>query len=284
MTMRPRVGRGPAWWGLVALVIAACGGSSGAEAPSSAVRSTTVTTVPAAVQLPPSTRPEPKPTTTAVTTTTVVLPAGFPADLPVPEGNVGYFTGSPDLGYHLNISTALTYNELVEFFTDAIGATPTWELGVRDIGQGYLPGYEGLWAIYTAADHVITQLTGEYSGVIEIEQRHVNVLLDPLVQPEPGVEPELLPDGETLPRPDTEILAVGYLGGKVKITYAGAPDQFAGLVDAYRHLGWQELAVLGYEGDRSGFAVGDLAGWKVTVEEIADGLDMTFEDLALSYP
>ncbi len=291
MADRPKVGKPRLirWWaaaaGLAVLALAACGGSSSpttvVEGPATTAPITTVF-VPEA-QVAPRTSPPPKPTTT---TTTMPLPTGFPADLAVPAGNVGYYTGSGELGFHLNVSTDQTYSELVAFFTDAIAANPDWEIGVRNVGLGFVPGFEDVWAIYTSADHVLTQLTGPFAGVIEVEGRHVNILLDPLEQPELGVEPEVLPPLDEVPRPQTEMKLASFSSGLVKLAYETGPAVFDDLITEYRLLRWSERAVNGFGEPGSGIAVGDLFGWRITVEDIPDAgaIFLEFENLELSYP
>lgn len=151
----------------VALVMAACGGS--ATTSSTAATPVTTTTLLAGQAGGGSPAPKDPTTTTTVTTTIPPRPDGFPDDLPVPGGEVEYFTGSPRLGFQMNVSTSMSFSELVRFFTGALESNPAWSISVRDIGQGYLAGFEGIWATYTATDHVLTQLMGEYEGVIEIK-------------------------------------------------------------------------------------------------------------------
>ena len=276
-------------WGLVAgtalwLGLAACGGTSSptiVEGPATTVPITTVF-VPEA-QVAPRTSPPPKPTTT---TTTLPLPAGFPDDLPVPAGNVGYYTGSAELGFHLNVSTDRSYTELIEYFTEEIEGNPDWEISVRNVGLGFVPGFEDVWAIYTGADHVLTQLRGPYEGVIEVEGRHVNILLDPLDQPEVGVEPEVLPPLDQVSRPPTEMQLASFSSGIVKLAYESGPGVFDDLITEYRLLRWTEQAVSGFGDGGSGLAVGDLFGWRITVEDDpnAAAIFLEFEKLDLSYP
>lgn len=231
----------------------------------------------------PRTSPPPKPTTT---TATLPLPAGFPADLPVPAGNVGYYTGSTELGFHLNVSTDRTYSDLVRFFTEAIAATPDWDISVRNVGLGFVPGFEDVWAIYSGTDHVLTQLRGSYEGVIEVEGRHVNILLDPLEQPEVGVEPEVLPPLDQVPRPATAMQLAAFSSGLVKLAYLSGPGVFDDLITEYRLLRWTEKAVDGFGDPGRGLAVGDLFGWRITVEDKPDAaaIFLEFEKLELSYP
>ncbi len=292
-TGRPGGRRGAAL--AVAIVGVMLGGGCGKSAPDATINSPpkdtaslTTAFVPEA-QVAPRATPVPKPTTTVAATSTTAprqLPAGFPSTLPLPAGNVGFYTGSPELGFHLNLSTSLTFSELVNFFTDRIEARPAWGISVRDVGQGFLGGFEGVWAIYTAPDHVLTQLTGPYPGVIEVEDRHVNILLDPPAQPEPGAEPPALPGRDVLPRPDTPLQESAYSSGIVKIAYGNEPGGFDSLVDAYRRLQWSELVAIGREEPRAGFAAGELLGWRVTIEEsqAAGLLLLDFENRALSYP
>ena len=273
-----------------ALAAAACGdsGSVTTDPPSSGSSE-----APFVVELPES-RPD-KPTTsipptTSTTTTTppdpLELPVGFPGSLPLPEGNVGYFTGSEQLGFHLNISTASKFTELVAFFTRELESSAVWSFEVRDIGRGFVPGYEGQWALYTGPDHVVTQVFGPFEGVIEIEDRHVDILLDPVDQPEPGAEPSALPGPLELPRPETPLTEARYSSGLVTVAYATAPGEFEALVDSYRDAGWEELFVGGYDTLESDLAVGQVAGWKVTIDgSVRPGeLTMRFENLALSFP
>jgi len=271
-------------------IAASCGGSAepqvAATSDTSASPLTTVF-VPEA-QVAPRTAPPPKPTTTT-TTTTIVIPAGFPADLPLPAGAAtGYYTGSPELGFHLNLSTATKLSELVEFFTVSIDEADAWRMSVRDLGQGFLPGYAEQWAVFTGPDHVVTQVFGEYTGAIEIMGRHVNILLDPLAQPEPGLEPDALPPFEDLPRPTTAIESVQYSTGLVQTVYTGVDGTYETLIDAYRELGWAETVVNAYGSiSSSRVAVGELAGWKVTITDETGGggaMRLKFEDLSLSFP
>lgn len=267
------------------LGLAACGSASSpttiAEGPATTQPVTTIL-VPQA-QVAPRTSPPPKPTTT---TTTLPLPAGFPTDLPVPPGNVGYYTGSTELGFHLNVSTDRTYSELVRFFTDAIATTPDWDISVRNVGLGFVPGFEQVWAIYSGTDHVVTQLRGPYEGVIEVEGRHINILLDPLQQPAVGVEPAVLPPLDQVPRPATEMKAASFSSGLVKLAYQSGPGVFDDLITEYRLLRWTEQVVNGLGGPGSGVAVGDLFGWRITVDDVpdADTIFLEFEKLGLSYP
>jgi hypothetical protein len=234
-------------------------------------------------QVAPRTSPPPKPTTT---TTTLPLPAGFPADLPVPAGNVGYYTGNTELGFHLNVSTDRTYSELVQFFTAAIEDNPDWEISVRNVGLGFVPGFEDVWAIYTGADHVLTQLSGPYNGVIEVEGRHVNILLDPVAQPEVGIEPGVLPPLDQVPRPTTEMRLAAFSSGLVKLAYQSGPGVYDDLITEYRLLRWTEQAVNGFGDPSGGLAVGDLFGWRIKVEDDprAETITLEFEKLELSYP
>jgi len=269
---------------ILSLGLAACGGSSSpttVEGPATTAAITT-TFVPEA-QVAPRTSPPPKPTTT---TTTMPLPTGFPEDLPVPAGNVGYYTGSAELGFHLNVSTDRTYTELVEFFTDEIAGNPNWDISVRNVGLGFVPGFEEVWAIYTGPDHVLTQLRGPYEGVIEVEGRHVNILLDPLEQPEVGLEPEVLPPLDQVPRPPTEMQLAAFTSGIVKLAYESGPGVFDDLITEYRLLRWTERAVTGLGADGGGLAVGDLFGWRISVEDDgnAGAVSLEFERLDLSYP
>lgn len=262
---------------------AACGGSSGGISTTAAPAITepvalTTTFVPQA-QVGGGT-PAPKPTTT---TTMPPIPEQFPADLPVPSGEVGYYTGSPELGFHYNISTQSTFSELVRFFTDAIEADPDWSIAVRDVGLGYLEGFTGQWAIYTAADHVLTQVQGEYEGVIEIEGRHVNILLDGLVQPAEGEELVVLPPADELPRPTTTRLSARYSSGLVQTEYEGGIPEFVALLAQYRELGWNELGVADpLEGN--GAAVGEIGQWRIKMRDTGVSLELDFEDRSLSFP
>lgn len=270
---------------LSGLWLAACGGTSTpttiVDGPATTVPITTVF-IPEA-QVAPRTSPPPKPTTT---TTTLPLPVGFPADLPIPPGNVGYYTGSTELGFHLNVSTDQTYSDLVRFFTEAIADNPDWDISVRNVGMGFVPGFEDVWAIYSGTDHVLTQLRGPYEGVIEVEGRHVNILLDPPDQPLVGVEPEVLPPLAEVPRPQTEMKLASFSSGLVKLAYQSGPEVFEDLITEYRLLRWTEEAVTGFDDPRSGLAVGDLFGWRITVEDVpaAESIFLDFEKLDLSYP
>ena len=272
------------------VVVAACGGSGSTTTnpePGDA------SAAPFVVEL-PETRPDkpttstsaPSSTTTIVTPDPLELPDGFPSTLPLPQGNVGFYTGSEELGFHLNISTALKFSELVAFFADELEASEDWTFEVRDIGRGFVPGYEGRWAVYTGPDHVLTQVFGPYDGVIEIEDRHVDILLDPVDQPEPGAEPSALPGPSELPRPGTSLTEVRYSSGLVTVGYVATPGEFEALVDSYRETGWEELFVGGYGTVDSDLAIGHAAGWKVTIDGSArpGELTMRFENLALSFP
>lgn len=270
-------------WAIVLLagVFAACGGTSAGDSQQEIATTEAValtTTLPPRAQVAPRTAPPPKVTTTVTTTTVLPKPAGFPDSLALPSGEVGYYTGSPALGFHLNISTEESYSELVRFFTAAVEEASAWNISVRDVGRGFLPGFENQWAIYTANDHVLTQLNGEYEGVIEIEGRHVNILLDPLEQPPEFEVPVVLPSREELPLPEGEILLVGYSAGLVRIDYVSSPSTFEAVLETYRDHGWAEL------GATESVAAGELAGWKIKVEQLADMLSLEFENLALSYP
>lgn len=262
--------------------LAACGGSAADDADNDVAVTELVaitTTLPPQALAPPRTAPEPKVTTSVPTTTQVPVPAGFPRSIPLPQGEVGYYTGSPTLGFHLNLSTLEDFAELVRFFSSGIADGTDWEISVRDVGRGFLPGFEGEWAIYTADDHVLTQILGEYQGVIEVEGRHVNILLDPLEQPAAGEAPAVLPSTEELPLPERDIEVVQYSAGLVRMTYAVAGGDFEALLAEYRDRGWTE------RGAAEQIAVGDLAGWRVTLEHREDGsLAIDFENLALSYP
>jgi len=270
------------WVGLAAACGDDAGGSPSFDAPSLTAPATTKFVSQASAA--PRTTPPAKLTTT---TTTMPLPAGFPTDLPVPGGDVGYYTGSPELGFHLEVSTPLSYSELVGFFTGAIENNPVWTMQVRDIGRGFLGGFENLWAIYTAADHVLTQITGrDYEGVIEVEGGDVNILLDPALQPEEGVEPAALPPPDELPRPQTELISAVYHSGLIELAYTAGPGAFAALVTEYRLLRWSELAVKGFEDPGMGSAVGDLFSWRVSIVYAPEAGTVTieFENRDLSYP
>ncbi|MCP3976485.1 MAG: hypothetical protein GY720_18515 [bacterium] len=269
--------------GVGAVVLSACGGSStsngGQVATTEPVAVTT--TLPPQAQLAPRTSPPPKVSTTLTTTTSMVpRPVGFPVGLKLPAGEVGYYTGSPALGFHLNVSTEEDFSDLVRFFTTTIAETGSWDMSVRDVGRGFLPGFENQWAIYTANDHVLTQLTGaDYQGVLEIEDRHINILLDPLSQPEEGQVPAVLPGEDVLPLPEGTIRLAGYSAGLVHLTYDSPAGAFEALVATYREREWVELGAI------DTIAVGELAGWKITVELLPDGpMSLEFENLALSYP
>lgn len=276
-------------WGAVALATAAlltaCGGSS---APlllpeTAAPQATTTTALQGQVG---GGSPAPKPATTTTTSMVPVLqtlPDRFPANLPVPAGEVQHFTGNPQVGFRVDLSTDMTFPELVRFFTDGLDGNRDWSISVRDIGQGFLAGFEGLWATYTATDHVVTQLNGLHQGVIEIEGGDVSLLLDGLVQPTPGEEPGALPSKEELPRPDTELLEAKYSSGIVQATYGSGPSVFADLVTAYRHLQWVELGAT-EPLEAGGAAVGDLGTWRVTIRDSGASVEIDFEDLSLSFP
>lgn len=275
------VGRRVAGLFVFALIAASCGGTSSPQAtaaPTSRAPVLTTTFVPQAQV--GSGSPAPKPTTTLAE---VLTPDGFPTDLPLPAGEVGYYTGSPELGFHLNISTALGFSELVRFFTEGIESDDAWTISVRDVGQGYLDGFEGLWATYTAPDHVLTQLRGRYPGVIEIEGRHVNVLLDGPNQPAEGEEPAALPPPDVLPRPETLLVSARYSSGLVQTAYEGGADVYATLLDTYRSVGWIELGATDPDVP-GGVAVGELGGWRVTIRDMAGTVELDFEDRSLSFP
>lgn len=269
------------------VALSGCGGGPTADSTenSPATTAPTTTTDPGR-QAGPAT-PPPKENGTTTTTEPVgepvTPPDGFPEGIPLPPGQVGYYTGSPEVGFHLNISTAMTFSDLVSFFTDGLAEQRNWSIGVRDIGQGYLPGYEGVWAQFTAPDHVVTQLTGGYQGVIEIEGRHVDILLDGLIQPLPGEEPAALPPPTELPRPEDLPIAARYSSGIVKVEYADAPELFSDLLSQYRSRQWVELAVS--DSNRSNLiAVGDLGNWRITMTADGATLEMEFENRALSFP
>lgn len=266
---------------VAALAVVACGGAS---SPTVAPATVAVTTTMLAGQAGGGS-PAPKASTTSTTVTTTVPPRpdGFPVDLPVPGGVVDYFTGSPQLGFEMNISTSMSFSELVRFFTGALESNRAWSISVRDIGQGYLAGFEGVWATYTATDHVLTQLMGEHEGVIEIEGSDVNFLLEGVVQPAIGEEPGALPPREELPRPETAIVEAKYSSGIVQTAYAGGPEVFVDLVNTFRSLRWIEIGasdplVAG------GAAVGDLGTWRVTIRDRGETVEINFEDLSLSFP
>ncbi len=268
----------------VVLVVAACGGSASPEtaAPTIAPETTSTTQLEGQVGG-GSPAPKPSTTTTTVTTTVAPRPDGFPEDLPLPGGEVGYFTGSPQLGFHLSISTSMGFPELVRFFTGALESNNAWSISVRDVGRGFLGGFEGIWAVYTATDHVLTQLMGEYQGVIEIEGPEVNILLDGIIQPAAGEEPGALPAVDELPRPETELLDAKYSSGLVQTAYAGGPDVYVGLVAAYRGMQWVELAA-SEPLAAGGAAIGELGNWRVTIRDRGDVVEMDFEDRSLSFP
>lgn len=270
--------------GAAVFLIAACGGSSAVAPSTGESTAPTKTAPPLTTTLVPEAQvagtPPPKPSTT---TTIPPRPADFPAEFPLPPGQVGYYTGSPQLGFHLNISTALEFSELVRFFTDEIAAVPGWSISVRDVGQGFLPGFEGQWATYTAQDHVLTQVDGSYSGVIEIEGRHVNVLFDGVVQPVDGEELEALPPPAELPRPATTLTEARYSSGLVQLEYEGTVAHFIELLTAYRDLQWTELGVTDLAASEQ-LAVGELGKWRVTIRQAGSALELDFEDRSLSFP
>ncbi|NND02487.1 MAG: hypothetical protein HKN91_06850 [Acidimicrobiia bacterium] len=269
-----------------ALFLAACGGGSTSPlaAPATKAPQTTTSTTLLAGQVGGGS-PPPKDTTTTTTTPPqiVAIPDGFPIDLPVPAGRTDYFTGSPQLGFELDFSTDMSFSELVRFFTGALESNPAWTISVRNIGQGYLAGFEGLWATYTATDHVLTQLKGEYEGVIEIKGSDVKVLLDGLVQPEEGEEPGALPASDELPRPETELLEAKYSSGIVQMAFASGPAVFVDLVTAYRNLAWVELGATEPLA-AGGAAAGDLGNWRITIRDRDGAVEIDFEDLSLSFP
>lgn len=270
----------------VALAVAGCGGSAAPAPVVDAPEKTTSTTTTTPLGQVGGGSPAPKATTTSTTTQSpepLVLPVGFPQRFPLPDGRVQYFTGSPQLGFQVDLATDASFSELVRFFTDALDSNREWTMSVRDIGRGYLAGFEGLWANYTADDHVLTQVKGEYEGVIEIKGGDVNVLLDGLVQPPVGEEPMALPPRDALPRPDTELIDARYSSGLVQTSYGSGPTVFANLVAAYRSLQWVELGATDPLA-AGGAAAGELGSWRVTIRDRGDVVEIDFEDLSLSFP
>ena len=268
-----------------AAVMAACGGS-GSTTLAPATVAPQVTTTTALQGQVGGGSPAPKPSTTTTTSMAPVaqtLPDRFPADLSVPEGRIEYFTGNPQLGFRVDLQTDMSFSELVRFFTDGLDGNRDWSISVRDIGQGFLAGFEGLWATYTATDHVVTQLNGLHQGVIEIEGGDVSLLLDGLIQPTAGEEPGALPSKEELPRPDTELLEAKYSSGIVQTAYGGGPSVFVELIAAYRHLQWVELGAT-EPLEAGGAAVGELGNWRVTIRDSGASVEIDFEDLLLSFP
>jgi len=230
---------------------------------------------------PTAVAPTLKPTTTAAP---LPKPKGFPPTFPIPEGAAtGYYTGNAHLGFHLNVATPMSTEDLVDFFTHELPAAG-WALQATDQGFGLMAGGENRWANFSTDGQVITFVSGLYVGAVRIDGNHVDVLLDPEVQPIDGDEPELLPPPPSLPRPEPAGGSANYSRGRVFMGFTGEVHGFDEVVEAYRSLSWEELSFQDNGGIRT--AVGDIAGWRVTIRGIPDiaGFFMEFENLELSYP
>ena len=220
----------------------------------------------------------------------VVIPVGFPADVPIPEGSfTREYTGSAEIGFELRVMTDMAPDDLKAFVLNAVESSDSWPLASAGADLPVLPGYDADWAVFTRDGGVITGPFGTYEGGIGISGSEISILLTPTVQPQEDREPPVLPARSVLPRPNTPLDKVAYTRGSVKVTYEGKAGAFDSLIDRYRTIGWDEEKVSGYgedSGDRS--AVGDLANWRITVRDFF-GLNegpiiLEFENLTLSFP
>jgi hypothetical protein len=217
------------------------------------------------------------------------IPAGFPEDVPIPEGafTLGY-TGSAEIGFELNLMTAMTNDDLKAFVADAVAETDSWPLTLADAGVPALQGYEADWAMVTRDGQVITGPFGTYDGGILADGSGIDIVLSPAVQPADDEEPAELPAGSVLPRPNSPLDRTTYTGGRIKLTYEGKAGAFDALIDRYRALDWDEKDVVGYGSDAGDpEAVGDLAKWRITVRDfsaLGGPISLEFENLTLSFP
>lgn len=220
----------------------------------------------------------------------VVIPPGFPSDVPVPEGAVTRaYTGSAETGFVLRVMTGMAHDELREFVSDAVAASDSWSLSPAAPGLPVLPGYDADWALFTSGDQVVTGPFGTYEGGIGVAGSEINILLSPTAQPPDDADPPALPPRFQLPRPGTSLRETAYTQGKIAVTYESDAEVFDRLVDAYRGAGWDEAEVTGY-GGTSGERVarGDLANWRVTIRDFFEPnggpIIFEFENLTLSFP
>lgn len=220
----------------------------------------------------------------------VVIPVGFPADVPIPEGSfTREYTGSAEIGFELRVMTAMAPDDLKEFVLDAVEASDSWPLTSAGASLPVLPGYDADWAIFTRDGEVIAGPFGTYEGGIGITGSEINILLTPTVQPAADKEPPVLPARSVLPRPNTRLDKAAYAQGRVNLTYEGKVGAFDSLIDRYRTIGWDERQVSGYgQESMERAAVGDLANWRITVRDyfgLNEGpIILEFENLTLSFP
>lgn len=220
----------------------------------------------------------------------IVIPIGFPADVPIPDGSfTREYRGSAEIGFELRVMTALANDDLKAFVLDAVDGNPSWPLTAIGADLPVLPGYDADWGVFTRNGEVITGPFGTYDGGIGVAGSEIKILLTPTLQPQPDQEPPVLPSRVVLPRPNTRLEKAAYFQGRVSVTYEGAADTFDLLIDRFRRVGWDEKEVTGYGANSvERTAVGDLANWRITVRDFF-GLNegpiiLEFENLTLSFP
>ncbi len=220
----------------------------------------------------------------------IVIPVGFPADVPIPDGAfTREYSGSAEIGFELRVITSMAPDDLKAFVLDAVDGNPSWPLTSVGADLPVLPGYNADWGVFTRNGEVITGPFGTYDGGIGIAGSEISILLTPTAQPQTDREPPVLPSRAVLPRPNARLDKAAYFQGRVNLTYDGKVGAFDSLIDRYRTIGWDEKEVSGYgreSVERS--AVGDLANWRITVRDFF-GLNegpiiLEFENLALSFP
>ena len=220
----------------------------------------------------------------------IVIPVGFPADVPIPDGAfTREYRGSAEIGFELRVMTALAHDDLKTFVLGEVDANSSWPLTSVGADLPVLPGYDADWAVFTRNGEVITGPFGTYDGGIGIAGSEMSILLTPTVQPQSDREPPVLPSRVVLPRPNTRLDKAAYFQGRVNVTYESKVGAFDSLIDRYRTIGWDERQVTGYGEDSvERTAVGDLANWRITVRDFF-GLNegpiiLEFENLTLSFP